>query len=48
MNRRKGFINKVFWFKSQAEYNKLIDYLNNGEKNELYDLMFKLQMRGDF
>jgi uncharacterized membrane protein len=39
--------NKTIWFKSQAEFNKLIDYLNNGEKNELYDLMFKLQKRGD-
>ena len=43
MNRRKGFLNKTIWFKSHAEYNKLIDYLKNGEKNELFDLMFKLQ-----
>ena len=47
MNRRKGFLNKTIWFKSQAEYNKLIDYLKNGEKNELFDLLFKLQERGD-
>ena len=47
MNKRKGFILKHFWFESQEEYNKLIDYLKNDEKNELFDLMFKLQKRGD-
>ena len=47
MNRRKGFLNKTLWFKHQKEYNNLIDYLKNGETNELFDLMFKLQKRGD-
>jgi len=47
MNRRNGFCLKSIWFENEEEFLKMKDHIINGEKNELFDLLFKLQERGD-
>lgn len=47
MNKRKGFLYKTLWFKHQQEFNNLIDCLNNGEKNEVYNIILAIHKRGD-
>lgn len=45
-NKRKNKLIKNVWFEKD-EYNKLLDAIDNNEKEEVFDIMFKIYLRGD-
>lgn len=46
-NKRKGKILKEIWFKSEREYNELIESVKNNETEIAINLIKNIVIRGD-
>jgi len=47
INKHKGFILKHIFFKSEEEYNDLIQALDTNDKEKVLDILFTVKLRGD-
>lgn len=46
MNKHKNMILRSIWFK-RGEYNKLINAIENNNKEDVIDILFNIYNRGD-